>query len=92
MPILIPKYGMLHPHGTAHMFGCDGPEITRDGVMCQHCNAHGLYRPGCGKSLSKCLHCMGIMCPDCAKLAETEGCVCIEARLDLYEAGKRLTL
>lgn len=87
MPILIPTHSMLKPHGTVHVFGGDGPEHTRDTVMCAHCNRHGVFAPGCGKSLGKCLRCMGSLCPGCARRAESEGCVPIEERLDLYESG-----
>lgn len=84
---------MLRPHGVVHASGCDGPEFTRDTVMCGHCNKHGVFRPGCGKRLGKCLKCMSTLCPDCAKQAETSGeCLPLEKRLDLFEAGKLASL
>jgi hypothetical protein len=89
MAILIPKHGMLRPHGTIHVAGGDGPDLVRDTVMCGHCNRHGLYAPGCGRSLAKCPQCRGVICPDCqAEAAARAGpCLTWERRLDLYEAG-----
>lgn len=93
MPVLIPKHSLLRPHGTVHVTNCDGPELMRDTVMCGHCNRHGVYTPGCGKSLGKCLHCGGSLCPACARKAEHEdGCMTFERKLDLYEAGKLASL
>jgi len=92
--VLIPRHGMLRPHGTIIATNCDGPEYQLDTIMCGHCNKHGLYKPGCGKQLGKCLKCMAVLCPNCAKEAETivGPCMTLERRLDLYEAGKIATL
>lgn len=92
MPVLIPKHSMLRPHGTLHVFGGDSRETVADTVMCGHCNRHGLFTPGCGRSLGKCLHCMSTLCPACARTAEVDGCMTIEKKLDLYEAGKITSL
>jgi len=80
---------MLHPHGHVAVTSGDGPERQFDTVMCGHCNRHGVYSPGCGKSLGKCLKCMGVLCPECWRVAEESGqCVPLEKRLDLHEAGR----
>lgn len=85
---------MLRPHGTVAVVGGDGPEYQRDSVMCGHCNRHGLYQPGCGAKLGKCQSCGQTVCPDCARIEESRvgPCLCLERRLDLYEAGKLPTL
>lgn len=85
MPILIPKHSMLRPHGTVHVTNCDGPEFVRDTVMCVHCGRHGIYLPGCGRKLNTCTRCNGPIC-GAEKCRECIGP--LEARLDLYEAGK----
>lgn len=88
MAILIPKHGLLHPHGTVHVTGGDGPEFTRDTISCCHCGRHGVYLPGCGRKLGHCARCNKPTCgaPGC------EECVPFERRLDQFEAGERTSL
>lgn len=61
-----------------------GRVVERQTVMCAHCGAHGIYRPGAGKSLGWCGRCAAYTCPTCAQLGE---CVPVEQYLENLEAG-----
>ena len=86
--VLIPKHGVLRPHGNVIVTGGDCPEHQQDTVQCCHCGRHGVFKLGCGKKLGKCLKCNQVTCGT----AECEPCIPFERRLELVESGERATV
>ena len=65
-----------------------GPTITRDTIMCVHCNGHWVVIPGSGRKRDFCRRCMGPTCgPECP--AGT-GCVPWEQHIENMETGRPL--
>jgi hypothetical protein len=75
---------MRNPDGYTYSTDLDGKIHEQDTMMCVHCNRHislkAFERP---EDLGGfCNKCMGLICPDCAKL---KACDPLEAKLDRWE-------